>query len=559
MTSLLSVVAVFWLTISHTSKVLNEKVMDSSYSTLKETGLHLNDILNNVNEELLSLSANKTLQKDLLSALQSQNDSAKAIVDLRDLTLYAKNFNSNYSTVEIYGFNSFLPSTLTSDDVMSVEAIQKKPWYSKTLAQHGKTWWHINYDFGYPQLTGSRVVMNYRNIPNLLAVISLDIELDKFSRILSNIKLLESGRIYMTTDDGSILCPTDSSPKKIPRLPPTGKKYIYDSKTKEFLIAQKLSPVNLWLVGLVPKGELTKDSSDYTYYILMIAVLVFLLSLFMAFFLSRRVSKPVITLANAMKAVEKGDFSIQVHTTQRDEIASLYSNFNFMVSKINTLIHEVYETRLKKKDAELKALQAQINPHFLYNTLNSISWLSIKYNAEEINRAIASLSSILRYNLNIDLYSTTLKEELEHIRHYCYLQQMRYGDKFKIQYDVDEKLLRHRILKFLIQPIVENALKHGLTDDVLTTIMLRICLKDDTMLIQVSNDGNPIDLAKTNLLLENEDAESPHHGIRNVNERLKLYYNDNPGLQFDLVDSITYVRIHIPAELYVPVQEKKLV
>ncbi|MDP4272468.1 MAG: cache domain-containing protein, partial [Bacteroidota bacterium] len=375
-TSLLSVVGVFSLTISHTSKVLNEKVMDSSYSTLKETGMHMSDILNNVNEELLSLSANKTLQKELLTAQQSDQEAAKSIVDLRDLTLYSKNFNSNYSTVEIYGFNRFFPSKQTSDDVMSVDAIKNKPWYAKTLSENGKTYWHINYDFGYPQLTGSRVVLNYRNIPNLLAVICIDIDLDKFSAILSNIKLLESGRIYMTSSTGKVLCPETSPLKIISKFPPSGKNYIFDSKTKEFLITQKISPVNLMLVGLVPKGELTKDSSDYTYYILVIAVLVFLLSLFMAFIISRKISKPVITLADAMKSVEKGDFSVQVHTSQRDEIASLYSNFNFMVSKINTLIHEVYESKLKKKDAELKALQAQINPHFLANTLNTVSYMA---------------------------------------------------------------------------------------------------------------------------------------------------------------------------------------
>lgn len=548
-TSLLSVITIFTVIISHTSKVLNDKVMNSSYSTLTEVNMHINDIINNVAEELLSLSANKTLQQSLLTISTSTKGVSKSIISIRDIILYSKNFNTNYSSVEVYAFNNSYSSVQTKDDVMSVNALTHKAWYKKTLALNGKIYWHVNNDFGYPQLSASRVVINYRNIPNLLAVISLDINLDKFSYILSNIKLLESGKILLTDLTGKVLCPSDSTPKFIKNIKKSTNNYSYNKVTQEFLLERALPTINLNLVGLVPKSELTKDSDDYTYYILTITIIIFILSVFMALIISKRITRPVITLADAMKSVEKGNFNVKVQTSGHDEIASLYSNFNYMVSTINKLINEVYESKLKKKDAELKALQSQINPHFLYNTLNSISWLSIKYNAYEINKAITSLSSIMRYNLNIEIYSTTIREEIDHIKHYSFLQQMRYADKFVIQYEIADNLLECRLLKFLIQPIIENIMKHGLKDNgSITTIIIKIYVDETDIIINIINDGSPIDLDKVNDILTTEDKANPHHGLRNVNERLKLYYDNNPGIKFDLIDNVTHALIKVPIQ-----------
>jgi len=251
-----------------------------------------------------------------------------------------------------------------------------------------------------------------------------------------------------------------------------------------------------------------------------------------------------------MKKVEKGNFNISVEENWGGEIGVLYSSFNYMIKRINELIHEVYLSKIKEKDAELKALQAQINPHFLYNTLDTVNWLAVKHNVPEISKIVNSLASILRYSINKGNDVTTVDKELKHVESYITIQKIRFKDKFEVSFNIDKRILHYKTIKLILQPLVENAIIHGIeTYEGKGKILINGYLDGEKIVFEVINNGNPIDLDLVNKLLDSPSEDKDSYGIQNVNERIKLYYGEEYGLYYQAIDSNTVARIVIPAVL----------
>lgn len=204
----------------------------------------------------------------------------------------------------------------------------------------------------------------------------------------------------------------------------------------------------------------------------------------------------------------------------------------------------------KKADMEFQILQAQINPHFLYNTLDSIKWLAVIQNVHNISSMTNSLINLLKYNISRNNKTVMLSEELESVKNYVNIQKYRYGDIFEVTYDVNEDLLEYRILKFILQPIVENAIFHGFENmegNCLIKIIAR--KKDEYLIIEIIDNGIGI----TNERLE--DIQSPNKdkgkfsgiGLRNIEERIKLYFGEKYGLTIDSkLHEGTHVSLFLP-------------
>ncbi|MEG1408178.1 MAG: histidine kinase, partial [Ruthenibacterium sp.] len=177
--------------------------------------------------------------------------------------------------------------------------------------------------------------------------------------------------------------------------------------------------------------------------------------------MSRKITKPIVELSHIMQDVQNGDLDITVHTAEKGEIGELYHSFNYMIQMINTLIEESYVTRLNQKQSELNALQSQINTHFLYNTLDSINWLAKDYHAQDISYLVTNLSTLLRTSLNNGSPELCIEQELCHARCYINIQQVRFGGLFTVQEEVDPVILNDKVIKMLLQPLVENAILHS--------------------------------------------------------------------------------------------------
>ncbi|MGG1554897.1 sensor histidine kinase [Paenibacillus ferrarius] len=245
-----------------------------------------------------------------------------------------------------------------------------------------------------------------------------------------------------------------------------------------------------------------------------------------------RVTSPFKQLAKSMNKVGKGEFNTSVQIKGEDEMAMLGSNFNKMVHHLQNLINDLYDEQRRKQKAQFQALQAQINPHFLLNTLNSIKWMALLSGAEHVSEMITKLGKLLNFTMRNEQEFVTLREELDYLQVYLSLQEIRYHDQITFSSTIPEPLLDCEMLKFTLQPAVENSILHG------NRFPLHIELiaeeQGDQLLISLQDNG--VGMSEEKIQEVEATLHQPHAkfsgiGIRNVNERIKLHYGSQYGMQ----------------------------
>lgn len=301
----------------------------------------------------------------------------------------------------------------------------------------------------------------------------------------------------------------------------------YPDKNKDYFIVKKTIPETGWNVWLYKPEKLMGTSIRQINIITFGGTLVCLVATFMcirftAIFVTTRIAK----LQKAVARVEKEDFSYTLNTTSQDEIGELITSFSKMERKLNYLINEVYKSRIKEKEYEMKALQAQINPHFLYNTLSLINWKAIEAGKRDISKITLALSAFYRTSLNKGNNITHISGEIENMRSYLSIQLMLHDDGFDVTEDIDDSVLEYTCPNLILQPLIENAIDHGIDvmpGDRRGTISV-ICKDMDTYIQFVIKD-NGIGMTKEQTV-KILTKDSKGYGVRNVNERLKLCYGE---------------------------------
>lgn len=318
---------------------------------------------------------------------------------------------------------------------------------------------------------------------------------------------------------------TDKNKEYNLSLPEITKKYT--DKNKDYFIIKKTIPETGWNVWLYKPEKLMGTSIRQINIITFGGTLVCLVATFMcirftAIFVTTRIGK----LQKAVARVEKEDFSYALNTTSQDEIGELITSFSKMERKLNYLINEVYKSRIKEKEYEMKALQAQINPHFLYNTLSLINWKAIEAGKRDISKITLALSAFYRTSLNKGNNITHISGEIENMRSYLSIQLMLHDDGFDVTEDIDDSVLEYTCPNLILQPLIENAIDHGI--DVMPEdrrgVISVICKDMDTYIQFVIKD-NGIGMTKEQTV-KILTKDSKGYGVRNVNERLKLCYGE---------------------------------
>ncbi|MBO0993125.1 cache domain-containing sensor histidine kinase [Bacillus sp. SD088] len=317
---------------------------------------------------------------------------------------------------------------------------------------------------------------------------------------------------------------------------------------KRYFIAFNKSEETEWrIIGLVPSEEMINGLWDVQKLIFIAVIIWIIIAIFLSLKITKTVTHPLNNLIGTMKKVEKGDFTVHVNLKQNRETNLLSNSFNSMIAKINELINQVFEKEMKEKQAELKALQAQINPHFLYNTLDTLYWMLYLKGEEKIGNLIVSLSRMLRYSIQNEGSFVSLKQELDNLKNYINLQSARYGTKLNFELEIDQSLENALVPKLILQPLVENAIHHGIEpcerDGKLT---VQVCNKGDGLQIVVMDNGVGIEKAE----LERFKMERKINngiGIHNVDERIKLTFGQSYGISIESEIGIgTKVTILLP-------------
>lgn len=261
--------------------------------------------------------------------------------------------------------------------------------------------------------------------------------------------------------------------------------------------------------------------------LLYIGTLTLLISLLASYRISKSVSKPVKDLVHHMKKIEKGDFSERFQTDRTDEMGELMERYNKMAKRLDLLIRNMIESRDRLKKSEMKMLQSQINPHFLYNTLDTIKWMAKMGESEEVVTLITNLAKLLRISLEDAEEYQTVDMNLSWLKSYLEIQKARYDDDLTYEIHVEESLYERKIPKLLLQPIVENAILHGL--DGKGKIVVKGYEEEERIVFEVEDDGKGMEEDQRRKLLSEHSGEGI--GLLNVHKRIELYYGKGYGLE----------------------------
>ena len=288
-------------------------------------------------------------------------------------------------------------------------------------------------------------------------------------------------------------------------------------------------------VGVAYTQELLRSQDRIYKTYLLIAAAALILALVFALQLSRSIAGPIRRLMQTMRRVEDGDLHVRSQVSSRTELGQLSDSFDHMIAKTAELMDERLRSEEQKRKSEWKALQAQIQPHFLYNTLDSIIWMSHAGRNAEVVEMTSALALLLRSSIGDGSDTNTLKKEIAHVRSYLTIQKMRYNEKLRYEIDLDPQTEDCLLPKLILQPLVENAIYHGIkVKQQGGTVRIESLLEEDRLLITVEDDGVGMTPEQLETILDKKesDAESTKIGVYNVNERLQLFFGPDAVMKY---------------------------
>ncbi len=326
------------------------------------------------------------------------------------------------------------------------------------------------------------------------------------------------------------------------------------SSDRCYISYQEINGANWYMISVIPINSIWSENKSLIMEFLVAYILVLAFACIVSLLLSNSIVRRISTVINQMKSVKINKPTPLDAPLERDEIGDLIETYNYMVSEINNLSEEQLRSASELRTAEFKALQAQINPHFLYNTLDMINWLSKKGLNEDVSTAVQALSKFYKMTLRKGNIVVTIEEELEHVSLYIQLQNMRYDNKIHFTVDIPDNMLDYTIPKIIFQPVVENAIQHGIfcKESKEGNIVITGWMEEDTLVFLISDDGVGISQEKINQLLSGQMKSSTGSGvgILNTHNRLQLFYDTQFGLSYRSKEGeYTEVEIRIPAEI----------
>lgn len=320
------------------------------------------------------------------------------------------------------------------------------------------------------------------------------------------------------------------------------------------VVATKSESTGWTTVGVIPLNALMEDLFALGRKIVQVVILVYFVVLFVSIGVASHITKNLRRLHNAMKRVQEGSFFVTADISAPDEVGQFYRMFQSMLERIRGLMESVKQREAAKREAELAALQAQIRPHFLYNSLNTIKYMASLNGTRNIEEVSGSLIEMLRGVLGNTKEFIPLREELSYVRSYLTIQRYKYADRFRVVYEIDDALLDVPVLKLMLQPLVENALTHGiggLPED--GSILVKAYRDGPELVLEVGDNGIGMTPEAVEAALRVDTLQDGYRqggmGIRNVNERIRLVYGANYGLAlYSRPGAFTKAEIRIPIE-----------
>ena len=298
---------------------------------------------------------------------------------------------------------------------------------------------------------------------------------------------------------------------------------------------EAIDQTDWYLVGAIPEEEILASATQIKNFIILLYIAGGLIAFGLALILSKSLTDRIHQLSEQMVRVQNGQMDIVADDDSQDEIGQLNRSFNYMLKQLRRLLKKSYEDGQELKSAELKALQAQINPHFLYNTLDMINWKAMDKNAPEITAISQALAKFYKLSLSKGKDIISLRDELSHVEQYIKIQNMRYEDRIHYEVDVEDEILPCKLPKIILQPLIENAILHGIfkREDSDGTITVSGWQEDQDIVLEVTDNGMGMSSEEIIRVLSFGETEESHgYGVKNIHERIKLLYGGDYGLTY---------------------------
>lgn len=483
--------------------------------------------------------------------------------------------NGQIKTVAIYPENGIIPYLSCVDRssyISDMEQVRAQEIYALAVQEKGKFLWqrvgrHQSDTYQFNQ--GDKIVM-YREIydmarRNRLGYLVIGSSAEIFDEICHNSLWDRPESIVVMSAYGAELVRCGNiendivskiMAEKVPES--VGRELIQGSVWENYIVYQGRAEETGTIVYKIVRQVGWKDLGSTILYAPMALLIGFLIGLYPVLLLiSNVVSKPLHTLSAAMDKFKQGDFSQKVEVVTQDEVGEAMACFNQMVDDIRELIDRNYVLALKERESELDVLQAQINPHFLYNTLDALYWKATESENDEIAEDILSLSQLFRLVLNRGNGIVTVQTEMELVERYLHIQKMRFGKRLEYEITIDEALMVEEIPKLILQPFIENAIVHGFEKvDGNYTLAIVGTKKGERMIFAVRDTGIGMSGEQLEAIWDKADNHKyasqriGRYAIRNVKERLELIYHENYVLHIESkVGQGTTVMIELPCGL----------
>ncbi|WP_186577053.1 cache domain-containing sensor histidine kinase [Aquibacillus kalidii] len=413
---------------------------------------------------------------------------------------------------------------------------------------------------GFPAISITRTIV-WDVTDTVIGYTTILIDAATIEDILHKAKIGNSGSFYIQEKNGTILfeeTPKHSNPNRaittILQDTQSGH-FVNDSST--FFVFQTSKMTGWKVIGYAPVKEIMKDANEIRSLIILSVMSSIVFTIGLYFFISNRLILPIRNLKNRMKQASQGNFDVKVVNDGGDEIADLGNSFNIMISKIKSLLQKSIEEQKQLKIAEFRAMQAQINPHFLYNTLDTIIWMVESKKSSQVIGITKALSQFCRISLSKGKDWITIEDEIEHIRNYLIIQKVRYEDILEVSFHLNDEIYRYRMMKLLLQPLVENAIYHGIKNK-RGKGFIRIkgdFDQDGNICIDIIDNGIGMDEQRLDEIRKQLTLGIPFDnrkggfGMINVQQRIRLYYGEPYGLTINSwYGSGTRICLRIPAE-----------
>ena len=549
----LPVMLLFWLSFLQMRSIIDDKGKMNLQSYLQQSVSSMDRTLDGYNSLSDYIAFDRTLAEVFSMEYGTPYEQYEQLTQKVDPILRtASYFHGGMQQITIYTDNGMVKHDTT---VAPVSEIEETDWYQKTLEHPGLNWF-ANYQeetlfsARKPAFSGAREGVN---------ILYMDVDYQKLFTPYAETLISECG-LYITDQDGKLVFEESRFSGKNQNYDLTYSEFLEqrDRGSTDYIILCEQSNTTGWTVWLYQPVGLAGEAMRPIGVMAGVTILICIFAAVLAYFItSGMVSSRIERLTHFMQEVQEGSMDMQMESDDRDEIGMLYRGFGSMMKRIRTLINEVYLSKITQKEAELKALQAQINPHFLYNTLSLINWKALAAGEEDISRMTLALSTFYRTALNRGRNVLQVETELSNTRAYLEIQSMLHDGDFDYEIEAQTEILQCESLNLILQPLVENAIHHGIEEktDGRGKITVRGWKEDNCVWFMVEDNGVGMEQEVADKILT---MESKGYGVRNVDERIRLCYGEKYAMKVEsVVGKGTKMTIHFPARRLTDIQKSQ--